>query len=86
MAVWSIGVLQVLATVAMYVSLQQLTLSEHVTVACTLPFATALLSWVWLGDRLTRAQVLCCGESHVTGQDERADFTSSERFWGRPHR
>jgi hypothetical protein len=61
--VGTISALGFLATLAMYLSLHQLTLAEHMTVSCTLPFVTAFVSWIWLGDKLTRAQVLCCGES-----------------------
>lgn len=52
-----------LATLPLLFSLNQLTLSEHVSVNCLLPFVTALASWLWLGERFTRTQATCCRQS-----------------------
>jgi hypothetical protein len=52
-----------LATVPLLFSLNQLTLSEHVSVNCLLPFVTAFAGWFWLGERFTKTQAICCSES-----------------------
>lgn len=58
---WVMAVFAVAATLPILFTLNALTLSEHVTVMCTLPFVTAFMSWVWLGEKFTRTQAICCG-------------------------
>lgn len=51
-----------LATVPLLYSLNLLTLSEHVSVSCLLPFVTASISCLWLGEKFSRTQAVCCRE------------------------
>jgi drug/metabolite transporter (DMT)-like permease len=60
---WLMAIFAVAATLPIMFTLNLLTLSEHVTVMCTLPFVTAFMSWIWLEERFTRTQAICCGMS-----------------------
>jgi drug/metabolite transporter (DMT)-like permease len=60
---WLMATFSVAATIPIMFTLNLLTLSEHVTVMCTLPFVTAFMSWLWLGERFTRTQAICCCRS-----------------------
>jgi hypothetical protein len=61
-ALWAMAIFAMLATLPILFSLNLLTLSEHVSVNCLLPFVTALTSYFWLGERFTRTQAVCCRE------------------------
>jgi len=56
------AIFAMLATLPILFSLNLLTLSEHVSVNCLLPFVTALTSYFWLGERFTTTQAVCCRE------------------------
>jgi drug/metabolite transporter (DMT)-like permease len=58
---WLMAIFAVAATLPIMFTLNLLTLSEHVTVMCTVPFVTAFMSWIWLGERFTKTQAICCG-------------------------
>jgi drug/metabolite transporter (DMT)-like permease len=45
-----------------YYSMSYLTLSEFTTLRCMDPFATALLCRIYLDERVTKTQIMCCGE------------------------
>jgi drug/metabolite transporter (DMT)-like permease len=62
LAIWSLGASALLGCLLNQSTLQQLTLSEHTTVICLLPFVTAFMAWVWLSERFTRIQATCCSE------------------------
>jgi hypothetical protein len=62
-ALWAMAIFAMLATLPILFSLNLLTLSEHVSVNCLLPFVTAFASYVWLGERFTRTQAVCCRKS-----------------------
>jgi hypothetical protein len=62
-ALWAMAIFAMLATLPILFSLDLLTLSEHVSVNCLLPFVTALTSYFWLGESFTRTQAVCCRES-----------------------
>ena len=63
LALWAMAIFAMLATLPILFSLNLLTLSEHVSVNCLLPFVTAFASYSWLGERFTRTQGVCCRES-----------------------
>lgn len=46
-----------------YTSMYYLTLSEYTTVRCLLPFATAFMCWIFVGERFTTVQAICCCKS-----------------------
>lgn len=73
MAVWGVAIFSTLATLPLLFSLQSLTLSENVTVNCLLPFITALMAWLYLGERFTKVQAVCCREFLPGSQDFVAD-------------
>ena len=63
LALWAMAIFAMLATLPILFSLNLLTLSEHVSVNCLLPFVTAFAPYSWLGERFTRTQAVCCCES-----------------------
>ena len=64
---WIRGCLLSLGLITGYSSLRYLTISEFLTIFCCLPFPTGLLCSMFLGEKFTRIQMLCCGEfaSHI---------------------
>lgn len=43
-----------------YLSLHYLTLSEYLTLYCTLPFFTGVLCWIFVKEPFTWTQGICC--------------------------
>jgi hypothetical protein len=60
MSIWAIAVLAIFGSLLVLSTLHQLTLSEHVTVMCILPFFTAFVAKLWLGEIFTKVQAMCC--------------------------
>jgi hypothetical protein len=60
MSIWAIAVLAIFGSLLVLSTLHQLTLSEHVTVMCILPFFTAFVAKLCLGEIFTRTQATCC--------------------------
>jgi len=63
LSIWAIAILAVFSSLLVLSTLQQLTLSEHVTVMCILPFFTAFAARLWLGEIFTKTQATCCRRS-----------------------
>jgi len=63
---WIRGVLISIGLITGYSSLRYLTISEFLTIYCSLPFPTGLLCWMLLGERFTRIQAICCCKSRDT--------------------
>ena len=59
---WIRGCLLSMGLITGYTSLRYLTISEFLTMFCCLPFPTGLLCWIFLGERFTRVQMICCGQ------------------------
>lgn len=60
---WIRGGLLTIGLITGYSSLRYLTISEFLTIFCCLPFPTGLLCWIFLGERFTRTQMICCCKS-----------------------
>ena len=48
-----------------YESLHYLNLSEFMVLYCLVPFFTGILAWLFVNERFTRAQAVCCGTSSL---------------------
>jgi len=57
---WLRGGLLSMGLLTGYSSLRYLTISEFLTIFCCLPFPTGLLCWLFLGEKFTRVQMICC--------------------------
>lgn len=57
------GVLCAVGLVTAYTAMGCLTQSEFMTVYCCGPFATGIMCWVFVGERFSRLQGVCCCES-----------------------
>lgn len=60
---WARGVILTVILLMIYTSMRYLTLSEFWMTTSGSPFPTALLCWWFLGERFTKLQGVCCGES-----------------------
>jgi hypothetical protein len=60
MSIWAIAVLAIFGSLLVLSTLHQLTLSEHETVMCILPFFTAFVAKLWLGEIFNKIQAMCC--------------------------
>lgn len=45
-----------------YSALKRLTISEFLTLWCLSPLLTGLFCWLFVGERFSRTQAICCGE------------------------
>lgn len=52
-----------------YSSLQYLTLAEYFTLFCLSPLLTAWACWMFVGEPITRIQVLCCCTSALSSSN-----------------